>query len=64
MEPVDDVVQANVVDATLEVSAIDVFVPLQMVDVEGVAVATGFGLTVMATLPVAVQPIGAVTVTE
>src|SRR5439155_26912547 len=42
-----DTVQLNVVLATLLVNAIDVAVPVQIVCEDGVAVATGVGLTVM-----------------
>ena len=46
-------VHAYVVPVTVLVNAIDVAVPEQMVDVAGVAVATGVGFTVIVPLKVA-----------
>lgn len=62
-EPDTEVVQAKVEDATFDVRLTVVGMPLQMVEVAGVAVAVGLGLTVTTALPEAVQPVGAVTVT-
>ena len=59
--PVCVTVHAKVVPATSAVSAIDVAVPEQIVCEDGVAVATGLGLTVMVTfMGVPVHPVGAV----
>ena len=45
--PDDVTVQVKVVPATLLVKGIEVVLPEHIVDVAGVAVATGFGLTVI-----------------
>jgi hypothetical protein len=55
-----ETVHAKVVPAILLVNAMDVAVFEQIVDEEGVAVATGTGVTVTVTLFEAVQPVAAI----
>jgi hypothetical protein len=50
IEPEVATVHANVVPATLLVRAIEVALPEQMVEGDGVAVAVGLGLTVITTV--------------
>jgi hypothetical protein len=50
VEPDVVIVHANVVDGKLLVNAIEVAVPEQIVDADGVAVTTGLGFTVITTV--------------